>query len=38
MKIIKRVQRFFAAIHKALQEQAKNCPNDTRWTGRHSGR
>jgi hypothetical protein len=35
MKIIK---NFFAAIYKVLQEQAKNCPNDTRWTGRHSGR
>lgn len=31
MKIIKRVQRFFASIHKVLQEQAKNCPRETKW-------
>lgn len=35
MKMIKNI---LARIYKALQEQANNCPNDTRWTGKHSGR
>jgi hypothetical protein len=35
---MKLIITFLKKIYLTLQEQAANCPNDTRWTGSNSRR